>query len=140
MKKIVCILLCIGITPLLLWNAWSCKDQISGPGLPNIIFPSSGVSYSKQVQPLFNQGCGGQNSACHGPDTFANLQFSLDTYLHETNRVGIIVPGDTTASLLILTITGKSPPQMPPQGSPALNQNQIGGLKTWIMEGARSDN
>ena len=140
MKKIIIIFLFLVGFSLLLWNAWSCKDQISGPGLSQIVFPSSGVSYSKQVQPLFNQGCGGQNNACHGPETFASLQFSLDTYLHETSRVGIIVPGAPDQSLLILTINGKSPPAMPPAGSPALTQNQITGMQTWITEGARSDN
>ena len=140
MKKIIVILLSLCGFSLLLWNAWSCKDQISGPGLSQIVFPSSGVSYSKQVQPLFNQGCGGQNNACHGPETFATLQYSLDTYLHAINKLGIIVPGSPDQSLLILTIDGKSPPAMPPAGSPALTQNQITGLQTWITEGARGDN
>ncbi|HMD14005.1 MAG TPA: c-type cytochrome domain-containing protein, partial [Bacteroidota bacterium] len=115
MKKIIIIFLCLGGFSLLLWNAWSCKDTISGPGLSQIVFSSS-PSYSKQVQPLFNQGCGGQNNACHGPETFASAGFSLDTYLHEITGNGVIVPGNANGSSLILTITGKSPPQMPPPG------------------------
>jgi len=123
-----------------LWSAWSCKDEIQGPPLTEIVFPDSLISYSKQVQPLFDRGCGGQNSTCHGPETFADRQYSLDNYNNATHKVGIIVRGSPDASLLILTIEGKSPPKMPPDLVPGISANQIKGLRKWVAEGARGDN
>ncbi|HUL45369.1 MAG TPA: hypothetical protein VLY03_13525 [Bacteroidota bacterium] len=120
--------------------SWSCKDKISGPDLGQIVFPSSGVSYSQQVQPLFNQGCGGQNNACHGPATLASAHYALDSYLDATADPSIIVRGAPDQSLLNLTVEGKTPPKMPPAGSPALTQNQITGLRVWVTEGAKGDN
>jgi hypothetical protein len=119
---------------------WSCKDEILGPKLSDIVFPSSNISYQNQVQPLFNVGCGGQNNACHGPLTFDVAGFSLDDYLNATSRVDIIVRGTPDASKLILVIEGKAPPKMPPTNQPQLNTNQIQGLRKWVQEGARGDN
>lgn len=123
-----------------LWGVWSCKDQITGPDLSAIVFPSSNVSYSKQVQPLFDRGCGGQNNACHGPETLADRDYAFDNYLDATHKVGIIVRGSPDGSLLNQTIEGKAPPKMPPDNVLQLNQNQITGMRTWVAEGARGDN
>jgi len=132
----VALIVIVGVVCL----TWSCKDKISGPDLGQIVFPSSGVSYSQQVQPLFNQGCGGQNNACHGPGTLGNLQYAFDDYIDATHRPDIIVRGAPDQSLLNLTIEGKTPPKMPPAGSPALTQNQITGMRVWVTEGAKGDN
>ena len=116
-----------------------CKDQISGGNLSSIVFPSSGVHYST-VQNLFNVGCGGQSSACHGYDTFqVHGGFSLDSYEHVMNTVGIVVRTEPNHSLLINVVEGTTPPKMPPTNQPQLNGNQKKGLRTWVAEGARAD-
>ena len=121
--------------------AWiSCKDEISGPDLSKIVFPDSGVSYRNHVQPLFDRGCGGQISACHGPETFADHGYSLDNYNSATNKVGIIVRGSPDASLLNQTVEGRTQPKMPPVNTSQLTANQITGLRKWVAEGARGDN
>jgi hypothetical protein len=132
-------LMYIAVLGLILWLSWSCKDEITGADLSAIVFPDSGVSYAKQVQPLFDRGCGGQESICHGPDTFDARGYSLDSYLHATSGVGIIIRGKPDASQLITTIEGKTPPKMPPQGRAQLNANQIKGLRQWVQEGAQDN-
>ena len=102
-----------------------------------IVFPASGVSYSKQVQPLFNAAC--NYSGCHNAANVAgglNLS-SWNSIIHFTPPV--VLPQDSAHSMLILRIEGKLPSIMPPTGLATLNQNQIQGLKTWIMEGAKNN-
>jgi hypothetical protein len=116
-----------------------CKDQISGGDLSSIVFPAAGVHYST-VQNLFNVGCGGQSSSCHGYDTFqAHGGFSLDAYEHVMYTTGIVVRSDPSHSLLINVVEGTTAPKMPPTNQPQLNDNQKKGLRTWVAEGARAD-
>jgi hypothetical protein len=115
-----------------------CKDEISGGDLSSVVFPSAGVHYST-VQDLFNLGCGGQSSVCHGPETFPDASFSLDSYEHVTYRIDIVYPGKPEASKIIAVIEGTSPPKMPPTNQRQLNDNQKKGLRTWVAEGARAD-
>jgi len=128
-----------GLIMTIAWASWACKDEVSGPDLSGIVFPDSGVSYSKHVQPLFIRGCGGQESLCHGPDTFEGRLFALDSYLHATTKLGIIARTDPDHSLLINTIEGTSQPKMPPPDKPQLNANQIKGLRRWVKEGAQDN-
>ncbi len=116
---------------------WSCKDDITGGGIIDIIFPDSNISYGKQVQPLFDRGCA--FTGCHGPDTFADRNFSLDSYQNALNRPGIIVPYDPEGSLLILKIEGRAPGARMPLNRDTLTANQIRGLRKWISEGARTN-
>src|SRR5438046_1796411 len=63
---------------LLLTGAISsgCKDDVSGTEPIDIVFPPSGVSYGKYIQPLFDRGC---TFHCHeGQQPPANL--NLETY------------------------------------------------------------
>ncbi len=124
---------------LLAWSAWTCRDTISGPELSQIVFPATKVSYSGQVQPLFDRGCGGQSNACHGPDTFSMFLFSLSSYEDVVASNTLVHPGDTVGSELILCITGKVSPKMPPSDQPQLNDNQIKGIRQWILEGAQNN-
>jgi hypothetical protein len=129
-------------TSLLFWTYWSCKDAITG-GRSNVVFPDSGVSYGRQVEPLFLQSCA--YSGCHGADTFEANGFSLDSYANATYKPGIIIPCrrnqacNPENSILVQSIEGINGLQrMPTQGTP-LNQNQINGIKTWIREGAQNN-
>ena len=119
----------------------SCKEDISS-NLNDIVFPPTNVSYGKQVQPLFNRGCA--FSSCHGPDTFLERGFSLDSYQNLTPGAAheIVIPGNPDNSKMIWSIEGingyESTRRMPLGLSP-LNENQIQGLKRWIAEGAKNN-
>ena len=116
---------------------WSCKDDVSGAGTVDIVFPDSNISYGMQVQPLFDRGCA--FTGCHGPDTFADRNYSLDSYQSATHRAGIIVPYDPNGSWLIQTIEGRAPGARMPLNRDPLTTNQIKGMRKWISEGARNN-
>ncbi len=116
---------------------WSCKDDVTGSGTIDIVFPDSNISYGKQVQPLFDRGCA--FTGCHGPDTFTDRGFSFDSYQNARSRPGIIVPFDPEGSLLILKIEGRAPGARMPLDRDPLTANQINGLRKWISEGAKNN-
>lgn len=125
------------------WVFWSCKDDLGGGGTKDIVFPATHISYGKQVQPLFDRGC--SFSGCHGPDTYDQRGYSLDSYDHATARLGIIVacyPNESCNpenSLLIRRIEGLDNLPRMPLYLPALTDNQINGMKQWIREGAQNN-
>jgi len=108
----------------------SCKDELPTQG--SIVFPSTGVSFSQHVQPLFNQKCYG--SGCHGPsetlDLTPPMYASLMSYQPQ-----LVISGQGENSLLVQILDGRAVPAMPPGGE-RLTDNQINGIKTWINEGA----
>ena len=111
----------------------SCKNTVNTP-IGDIKFPPSNVSYSRQVQPLFNVGC--IYYGCHDDGTRAG-NLSLTNYNDATTDVsGVVIPGNPTNSILIQRIKGQTGVMPPPPASP-LNQNQIQGLTTWVKEGAK---
>jgi hypothetical protein len=123
--------------------ALSCKD--TQDTTTTIVFPSSGVSYSLQVQPLFQQRCA--ISGCHDSSTKkAGLDLTYPSYsaLVNYNSIHFIyTAGNGSQSVLYQILAGKSiPPNlpMPPVGVPQLNPNQITGILTWINEGANGYN
>ena len=112
----------------------ACKNTLdSATGQSSIVFPLSNVSYSKQVQPLFNISC--TYSGCHDDGTQAG-GLSLTNYFSLISAPGVVVPKDTTHSILIQRIEGLGP-IMPPPPFPPLNANQIQGIRTWVIEGAK---
>lgn len=112
----------------------SCKEDIH---TEEIVFPDSGVSYIKHVEPLFFNTCA--FTGCHGEDTFEERGFSLDSYQNAIAKPGIIIPGEPEHSILVQRIgIGSGFVRMPLNRQP-LNENQINGIKTWIREGARPD-
>ena len=117
-----------------------CKDAnpVGEDGSPsNIIFPTSNISYSAQVQPLFNQAC--NYSGCHGSDAPPNLVklTSWGEIMTTGAGVGVVVPKEPDQSTLVLRIEGRGA-RMPPSGLP-LNLNQINGIRAWIVEGAMNN-
>jgi len=124
----------------LLLLAGGCKDV--NPGLANgqspsnIYFPANNVSYSKQVQPLFDQACSlvgchddGAHESALRLTSYANLMFQLP---------GIVVAGKPDQSELVLRIQGSIGQRMPPSTN-QLNDNQVNGIRTWIVEGAKNN-
>jgi hypothetical protein len=112
-----------------------CKDQ--GTNIDSTEIPSSNVSYSQYIQPVFDNKC--NNSGCHEDASRAG-GLSLTSWANTTSDPGIVFPNEPQNSRLIWAIqnqAGISP--MPPYGYVALTKNQIDGIKTWIQEGAKNN-
>lgn len=114
-----------------------CEDETYGPGPDSrdIVFPESNVSYAQHVQPLFDRTCA--VSGCHDTAT-KQSNLSLQSYREATARPGIIVPTDPDGSVLVQRIEGKIQPRMP-YNRPPLSDNQIRGIRQWILEGAQNN-
>jgi hypothetical protein len=123
----------IAVALIAVGSLFSCKDNITGEGPFDIVFPDSNISYNGLIQPLFDRGCA-FSGGCHaGEDPAAAL--GLESYQRLTDRIGIVVPGSPDESLLLLRIDGRITPRMPLY-RPPLTDNQIKGIRRWILEGA----
>lgn len=125
-----CVLTAVALIP-------GCKDT-NNPLLDNspsnVVFPASGISFGRHVQPLFNQACA--QVGCHSDDATNASHLKLTSYANTTDPAYlIIVPRHPENSRLVWSIEGSNgSSRMPPSGYP-LNQNQIDGIRTWITEG-----
>jgi hypothetical protein len=122
--------------------AAGCNRDGVGPGVDgspsDIVFPTSDISYSVHVQPLFNQACA--LSGCHdaGQNQSALHLTSYGDAVLSSAAVGVVIPGKPDQSLLVLRIQGTLGARMPPGVYP-LNTNQINGIRAWIVEGAKNN-
>jgi len=115
-----------------------CKDDtLTGPdGSPStVMFPDSAVSYSAQVQVLFNQTC--VFSGCHG-GSLPQGRVRLEAYGDWFSTPGVVVPFNPGQSELVTRVEGNGVLRMPLNRN-SLNQNQINGIKRWIQEGAANN-
>jgi len=91
--------------------------------------------FQQHVAPLLKKYCVG----CHNPaDNEGEL--SLDKYsslLAGGEHGAIVVPGKSKDSRMILVLTGKAEPAMPPEGSDAPSKEEIATLTAWIDGGAK---
>lgn len=97
------------------------------------------ISYAENIQPIFNQSCGG--SGCHINNSRNGV--NLSSYSATMNSIGsnygtaIVLPGDPANSPLVDKIE-PSPDignRMPLSGSPLTN-NEISRIRKWITDGA----
>lgn len=111
----------------------ACDDTITNQDVDNRTIPSSNVSFSQHIYPVFQVKC----FSCHGNGIYeAGLDLTLRSRFVDGR---IVVPGDTLTSILVWRID--RPPRagfnpMPPEFMPQLTRNQIQGIKIWIAEGA----
>lgn len=122
---------------LITFAVWSCKDTVTGGGGGNdIVFPDTGqVSYSQHVQPLFNLKCA--FSGCHGSDTYQIRGWDLTEYgRFAITGQNIVIAGEPDNSRLNKAIEGRTPGREMPRGNYPLPQNQIQGLRRWVLQGA----
>jgi hypothetical protein len=119
-------------------SCWSCKDDISGGGPINIVFPDSNVSYGRYVQPLFDRGCA--FTGCHAGND-APLGLKLDNWQNAlSSDQGVIYPRDTANSRIIWRIEATHGlRRMPPDPRSPLSTNQTRGIRRWILEGAQNN-
>jgi hypothetical protein len=132
LKKLITFLIII-ITFTLI----DCDNAVNSNDIDNVVIPDSNVSYSQYIQPVFNIKC----VNCHGVGiTEANLD--LTTWSGTIADPSVVFPGEPENSKLVWTIEGRAGfPPMPPIGSPylPLTENQIKGVRTWILEGAKNN-
>ncbi|MHC4877890.1 MAG: c-type cytochrome domain-containing protein [Planctomycetota bacterium] len=96
---------------------------------------ADGPDYSRDIAPLLQKHC----AACHNADdregglsveSFADLQQGGE-------RGPAIQPGEIASSRLLLLVTGKAEPIMPPEGNEPLSKAELASLTEWIKAGAK---
>ncbi len=90
--------------------------------------------FEKRVRPLLAENC----YSCHSskaPSIFAGLRLdSRAGVLRGGDSGPAVVPGDSTASLLVRAVRGEAKTLMPPTGR--LNADQIADLVAWVDAGS----
>lgn len=125
-------------------SIYGCGSSSSGKTdastvIPTDSNPSSGdaISYSKDIQPIFNANCA--TPSCHGTNPPSGLK--LTSYADIT-KGGVsgkpYVAGDSANSLIVKRLEGTIPPKMPSGGAP-LSSDQIKRIKDWINAGAKDN-
>ena len=92
------------------------------------------IDFGKQVQPILNQNC----TLCHkGAEAPAGLQLdSAAGALKGSGARPVIIPGNSTQSVLAQRISDTAGKQMPPSGP--LPKDQIKLIIDWIDQGAKA--
>jgi hypothetical protein len=112
-----------------------CKDSITASDLDSRVMPQSNISFSVDLQPVFELKCA--NSGCHDDGTRAG-GLSLTSCANATSGYIDIMPGHSNTSIIVWAVEGQSGYQMPPVGvNKAFTPEQDRGLKKWIDEGAK---
>ncbi len=96
------------------------------------------VSFAGDVAPLLVDNCNG----CHLEAMQASGGLRMDTFaqlLRGGDSGAVIMPGKGEESLLVQKLRGKVGQQMPAGGRPALSDESIKLISTWIDEGAKLD-
>ncbi len=136
LKKHIILFLTL-LIPILI--STGCKDTVAGSeNIDQIVIPSSNVSFSQFIFPVFNIKCA--TAGCHDDGTRAG-DLSLTSWANATIDPSVIFPGKPNNSKLVWSIEGQAGiAPMPPIGfNRPLTPNQIQGIKTWIAEGARNN-
>ncbi|HCV43893.1 MAG TPA: hypothetical protein DGH68_10455 [Bacteroidetes bacterium] len=112
----------------------------------NVTVVAAPVSFSGQIQPIFNAGCA--VSGCHLPGGSGPM--SLATGVSYGNLVGVnatngpcagdkrVQPGSAGTSALIKRLEGNCGTRMPIGSSP-LSTGQIQLIRDWITQGAQNN-
>jgi uncharacterized membrane protein len=95
--------------------------------------PDGKISFSKTVQPILQDHC----RRCHDDKRKGGLYLmTFDGVMKGGNRGSIVIPGDPKKSLIRSSGEKTKPPHMPPRVFPALTEDRIQSIRTWIAEGA----
>lgn len=137
------------ITLFLLFSTWGCSgDGIGldingdplGPGLPDTT-----VSFSRNIQPIFNQSCSChlQAGAPEGLDLSAGKSYNnlVNIPSSELPSLDRIEPANPDTSYLVWKIEGD--PRIlggrMPLGGPYLDDRTIELIRKWVLRGALND-
>lgn len=100
--------------------------------------PVKPVSFKEQVAPILVRKCAG----CHNPKKASGgLDMTTFALLRKGGKAAgdtIIAPGDPDGSHLIELIRPDGEPRMPYK-QPALSQDEIRALESWVQQGAKFD-
>src|SRR4051812_28942666 len=93
------------------------------------------VDYNTHIGPIFKKYCTG----CHNKsDREGELVLERYPTLLEGGEHGAVIqPGKSGESRLILVLTGKAKPAMPPEDNEKPTQDEIATLAAWIDAGAK---
>ena len=108
--------------------ATSCYYDEMPPEAPTPI-PET-VSYSKDIQPLWDQDC----ISCHKAGATAPDLTSANSYAALTNSSKYVVAGNASTSLVYKLMIGTASPLMPPNGK--ISDSKLAILEKWINAGA----
>jgi hypothetical protein len=102
--------------------------------LPAVAAPQTAPDFNREIRPILSDNC----FTCHGPDDkqrMANLR--LDT--KEGAFTKVIIPGDSSKSLLYQRITASNKAlRMPPASTgKALTEKQLDLIRRWVDGGAK---
>lgn len=126
----------------------SCKDAGTDPTNTNGS-PTAEVSFSQQIQPIFNSyGC----VSCHGGSggLFLTPGQSYSNLVNVNAQAGCttkkrVLPGNPHESVLYILISSNTPDtecglnSRMPKGSPRLPQATIDLVRDWISQGAKNN-
>lgn len=101
----------------------------------DIIFPDTSVSYQKHVEPFMRLTCAYQG--CHSSNSLA-AGLALDDWFSMINAMSgnFIIPGKPDNSVLNQMLEGKFPHVYENIWRPRINDDQIKGMRQWVVEGA----
>jgi len=91
--------------------------------------------YTGQIAPIFNKYCTG----CHNTKEHEG-ELSLESFalLQKGGEHGqVVVPGKSDESKLLLVLTGKAEPAMPPEDNEKPSEKEIALIERWIAAGAK---
>ncbi|HVZ38793.1 MAG TPA: beta-propeller fold lactonase family protein [Candidatus Kapabacteria bacterium] len=125
-----------------------CKSDPTGPPPVVIPGPTETIIYSKHIQPIFTNSCGG--TGCHLSNDNLNGVL-LDSWEHLMSGAADygaeIVPYSVAKSHLFQHINSDTtlspvvePVQRMPLARSPLPQEQVDAIRRWIAEGAKNDN
>lgn len=98
--------------------------------------PAGEVSYSADIQPLFDQYC----NTCHGASALGGLNMSNYESLMTTGQHRpVVVPGNASGSILYQVLIDAAPGILPMPPGNRLSAGQIGLVEAWINQGALDD-
>jgi mono/diheme cytochrome c family protein len=96
------------------------------------------ISFSKDIAPVLTANCNG----CHFEARRNEGDLNLNSFasLLKGGRSGTMIePGKASESLLVKKLRGMAGQRMPAGGRPALSEETIASIETWINEGAVFD-
>ena len=88
------------------------------------------VSYSKDVQPLWDASC----ISCHKAGATAPDLTSVNSYSALTANNKYVIPGNASTSQVYKLMVGTATPLMPPGGK--LSDSKLAIVEKWINDGA----
>lgn len=136
----------IAIIAILLFLNWSCSGD--GIGLDingNPLAPDTTISFSNNIQPIFNNSC-----SCHlgagaplGLDLSPGKSYNnlVNVPSRELTSLDRIEPANPDTSYLVWKIEGdpRILGERMPLGGPYLNSQTIQLIRKWILQGAQNN-